>query len=160
DGLVTIIVSANGEEGFVDGSNGKPANGTYDAGENYIDAGEPFIDANDNGTRDANEAYVDANTNNQWDGPNGQWDANTIIWAETRIVYTGGPTVGALFSRWYDDSSGVTSVYGIPPYSSATPPGLPLDPYFKVTVNTSQTWPMYFGDQNFNVPTHSALYST
>ena len=87
DGLVTIIVMARGEEGFVD-LNG---NGVWDAGEPFIDLGEPFVDANDNDLHDSGEWFLDANSNGVWDGPNGKWDSDTTIWAATRVVYTGLP---------------------------------------------------------------------
>jgi len=31
------------------------------------------------------------NQNGKWDGPNGSWDSNSVIWAETRVAYTGAP---------------------------------------------------------------------
>lgn len=93
DGLVTVLVTAIGEEGFVD-LNG---NGVRDAGEPFIDMGEPYLDANDNGVRDPNEAFIDVNNNQQYDPPNGAWDPNTTIWAETRILYSGFPGDGSTF---------------------------------------------------------------
>ena len=64
----------SGEEGFVDGSNGCPADGLYNAagtspasraarGEFFVDLGEPFVDYNDNGIGDADEPYIDVNGN-------------------------------------------------------------------------------------------------
>ena len=85
DGLVTMIGVVNGEEGFVDWN----GNGRHDAGEPYIDLGEPYVDANDNGKYDTGEFFVDVNSNGTYDGPNGQWDANTMLWAETRVLFTG-----------------------------------------------------------------------
>lgn len=158
DGLSTIIVSAAGEEGFVDGN----GNGVYDTGENFLDIGEPFVDANDNNLRDNNEAFVDTNSNNVWDGPNGTWDADTTVWASTRVVYTGGAEVlvdGALqnaLSRWY----------ALPP---ATPqPWAPTpQPGFVVgianqtdggtTPNTTNLG-VFFTDLNFNQPSPRAVY--
>lgn len=157
DGVVTIIVTANGEEGFVDGSNGKPANGVYDQGENFLDLGEPFIDANDNGVRDGNEVYVDSNGSSGWDGPNGSWDGDTIVWATTRVVYSGRAARGVdlsgmnAFSRWYDT--------GFPP--APTP-----QPSFQVGVTGSDAGlpssvniPMYFTDVNFNALSFRTTYS-
>ncbi len=150
DGLVSIIVSAIGEEGFVDGSNGFPANGIYDLGENFVDQGEPFVDVNDNGIRDANEAYVDANNNNGWDGPNGVWDVNTVVWAETRVIYTGAPDTGAGISKWL-------------PLTGFSPPytGVTSSPF---TVSggpppTSEALRVYFADLNFNQPEFTTAYS-
>lgn len=95
DGLVTVIATAKGEEGFVD-LNG---NGIRDSNEPFIDQGEPFVDANDDGIWEAGEYYVDLNGNHTYDGPNGVWDASTTIWAETRVLYTGMPAYdGDLFS--------------------------------------------------------------
>jgi hypothetical protein len=99
DGLVTIIVMARGEEGFVD-LNG---NGRYDPpnpaasflGEPFIDLGEPYIDADDNGQYDSGEQFVDLNGDGVYNGPNDMWDADTTIWAETRIMYTGLPSASA-----------------------------------------------------------------
>jgi hypothetical protein len=97
DGLSTIIVMARGEEGFVD-QNG---NGVYDTGEPFIDLGEPYVDMNDNGKYDVGEPFWDTNSDGSYEGPNGSWDADTVIWAETRVLYTGPPVGGGLpFSRW------------------------------------------------------------
>jgi hypothetical protein len=87
DGASTVIVMANGEEGFVD-LNG---NGVWDAGESFIDQGEPFVDANDNGQYDPREYFVDLDGDGSHDGPNGTWDGDTTIWTETRVLYTGVP---------------------------------------------------------------------
>ncbi|HEY3451206.1 MAG TPA: Ig-like domain-containing protein, partial [Myxococcales bacterium] len=156
DGLSSVIVSASGEEGFVDGSNGCAANGVYDGpgsvcpggdgkGEYFIDIGEPFIDANDNGKRDANEYYVDVNNNGAWDPPNGKWDGTTVIWAETRVLYSGLAAVYAEagweeLSRWYPSSDWPpTSGASLTPYITLAPP------------TTSRMVPYYFADQNFNI---------
>jgi hypothetical protein len=107
DGLVTVIAAARGDEGFID-VNG---NGVYDGpgsaalsdpkyaaylatGEPFIDLGEPYVDTNDNGQYDVGEPFIDVNGNGVYDGPNGKWDSDTVIWAETRVVYTGGPAYG------------------------------------------------------------------
>jgi hypothetical protein len=95
DGLVSVIVKVQGEEGFVD-MNG---NGVWDSGEPFVDQGEPFVDDNDNGTHDDGEQLWDTNGNGQWDGPNGKWDANTVIWAEARVVYTSLPRFALNFSE-------------------------------------------------------------
>ncbi len=150
DGLVTIIVLANGEEGFVD-SNG---NGVYDAGEPFLDMGEPYIDANDNGKYDPGEYFVDLNKNGVYDGPNGVWDANTVIWAETRILYTGFPYV---FMASGDDTASRF-------YDSGAPPDPTLPPTFHVKGATpgpasTQTFGVYFADENFNQVTSSTAYS-
>ncbi|MHB8876172.1 MAG: Ig-like domain-containing protein, partial [Myxococcaceae bacterium] len=163
DGLVSIIVSAIGEEGFIDGSNSRPANGIYDLGENFMDQGEPFVDANDNGLRDANEPYVDANNNSQWNGPNGSWDPNTVVWAETRVVYTGfaarytpAPPADEI-SRWY------TMGPPVPPWGGPTSP-----PVFSIPTAVtgppavpagSADYRVYFADQNFNQPASQTTYS-
>ncbi len=164
DGLVTIIVSANGEEGFVDGSNGKPANGQYDFGEYFVDQGEPFVDANDNGTRDPptldggyTERYVDVNNNGIWDKPNTVWDQNTVVWADTRVIYTGhaavnntgaSPNVTEHISRFYRPT--VTT-----PPAPSTPPAR-----FSVKLgSTPDGLTVYFADQNFNLPSSLVDYS-
>ncbi len=84
DGLVTFIVTTQGEEGFFD-ANG---NGQYDPGEDFIDEGEPYIDANDNNKWDPGEFFIDENGNGKYDGPNGKWDANTTLWAVGHILMT------------------------------------------------------------------------
>ena len=153
DGLVTVIASVRGEEGFVD-SNG---NGLFDAGEPFIDMAEPFVDYNDNGVRDPNEPFIDANSNSTWDGPNGVWDADTAIWAQTRILYTGyafAGTSGGLEagSRFFD--------VGVPPAptppagflvlaAQAGPPAVPA---------TSDSVPVFFTDGNFNLPNYKYTY--
>jgi hypothetical protein len=47
------------------------------------------------------EPFVDINKNGVYDGPNGHWDADTVIWAETRIVYTGyaDPAMSMFFTN-------------------------------------------------------------
>ncbi len=160
DGLATIIVSANGEEGFVDGSNGQPANGVFDPGENFIDMGEPYVDANDNGVRDANEDYVDFNNNGSWDGPNGTWDSNTFIWAETRVLYTGRAhlayTAGGEYtvSRWFDPILPADPPIAAP----AVPPSFAVNSTKATGGATTQTLGVYFADKNFNQLTTSTAY--
>lgn len=87
DGLVTVIAMVEGEEGFVDLN----LNGQYDPGEPFVDIGEPFVDSNDNGIRDPGEWFDDLNGDGLYTGPNGHWDANTVLWTETRVLYTGYP---------------------------------------------------------------------
>ena len=87
DGYVTVIAWVKGEEGFADLNR----NGRYDAGEPFVDQGEPYVDANDNGKWDPGEWYLDVNGDGAYTGPNGKWDADTVIWTQTRVVYTGLP---------------------------------------------------------------------
>jgi Bacterial Ig-like domain (group 1)/Stigma-specific protein, Stig1 len=150
DGLVTVIVMANGEEGFVD-ANG---NGQYDPGEPFIDMGEPYIDANDNGKWDPGEPFVDLNNNGVYDGPNGVWDSNTVIWAETRLLYTGFPAVARVggsddFSRFLDN------VLGSPP----APTPFPTFSVVGSSGSTSQLFRVDFMDGNFNEITPKASYA-
>ncbi len=115
DGLVTIIVMARGEEGFVDLND----NGVWDPGEPYIDIGEPFVDVNDDGIWEPGEPFYDANGNGIYDIPNGKWDADTVIWTDTRVVYTGAPaTSGTSYSHYFDMSD--------------PPPGGAIDPLIHV----------------------------
>jgi hypothetical protein len=167
DGLVTVIVKVRGEEGFVDGTNGCPRDGTYNApgsvagcsGEYFIDIGEPFVDYNDNGTWNSGEPYDDINGNGRWDGPNGTWDADTTIWAQTRILYTDYVAVIAAGGL-----NGGSRFYGatLPPTPTAPvgfavlaqqagPPPIPA---------TAQTIPLYFSDKNFNLPNSKYTYSS
>jgi len=169
DGLVSIIAAVSGEEGFVDGSNGCPADGLYTTagatpgfpacqGEFYADLGEPYVDYNDNGIRDANEPFIDANGNRAYDGPNGRWDAKTIIWAETRVLYT-GYTVGA-----FQGGTNLASRF----FASPVPPAPSPQPTFAVTASvtgpppipaTSDSISLYFADANFNLPTSRTTYA-
>jgi hypothetical protein len=90
DGLLTLIFYVNGEEGYIDANGNKQ----YDPGENFagFDLAEPFVDANDNRTYDNGiEMFIDANQNGVWDPPNGRWDGDTLIWAATRITFSGEP---------------------------------------------------------------------
>jgi len=84
DGLVTVVVSAPGEEGFYDENN----NGRYDPGERFIDLGEPFVDNDDDDAWDRGEEYIDVNGNGVYDGPNGAWDQETTLWAAGHVVFT------------------------------------------------------------------------
>jgi hypothetical protein len=90
DGYVTVIAWVRGEEGFVDANQ----NGAYDAGEPFVDEGEPYVDANDNGRWNAGEWFLDVNGDGAYTGPNGVWDADSVIWSQTRVVYTGLPRIG------------------------------------------------------------------
>jgi hypothetical protein len=189
DGLVTIIAAVSGEEGFVDGSNSCPSDGVYNQagaypgfpnclGEYFIDLGEPFVDYNDNGVHDSNEPFIDVNGNKTYDGPNGAWDAKTIIWAETRVVYTGYTEA----ERQPDPVSGevmdvASRFYGIglppapsPPWApSLKSPPWPTFPGFTVHSATTGTIPtpavsdsiaVFFSDLNLNLPTSRTVYGT
>jgi putative metal-binding protein len=177
DGLVTVYAAAQGEEGFFDGSNGCPANGLYDApgsagcatGERFVDLGEPYLDINDDGRRDSiaaggefDEPYFDANNNGSWDGPNGGWDANTIIWAETRILYTG--YVERAFdggddwlSRMFTAAQGGTlpdptawpSFTGLLASTTTPAPGTPPE---------SRSYGVFMTDLNLNRPNYKNTY--
>ncbi|MFO7838773.1 MAG: invasin domain 3-containing protein [Desulfosalsimonadaceae bacterium] len=91
DGVCNVLIFTNGEEAFVDGSNGNEVNGLYDAGEEFTDtADDPWRDYDDDGKWDdgtettpltviggANpeeDAYQDRAGNNKWDGKNAVWD--------------------------------------------------------------------------------------
>jgi hypothetical protein len=173
DGLVTIIAAVSGEEGFVDGSNGCPSDGLYNpagsypgfpscGGEFFIDLGEPFVDYNDNGLRDANEPFIDTNGNQAYDGPNGQWDARTIIWSQTRVLYTGYTQAASdgtnnLASRFFDFP-------GPPLPPEPTPPATPFFVYATKTGTPTipaSSWnlPVYFADGNFNLPAARTTYA-
>jgi hypothetical protein len=155
DGLVTLIGVVNGEEGYVD-LNG---NGRYDPGEPYIDMGEPYIDANDNGKWDPGEFYVDVNGNGKYDGPNGVWDQNTVIWAETRVLFTGhsftiadASTSRLAGSQFYKIGAPPEPVTASPfsvISSQTAAPGLATSDYYAVA----------FGDRNFNPLATSTGYS-
>ncbi len=132
DGLVTIIAMAQGEEGFVD-QNG---NGVWDPGEPFIDVGEPFVDVNDDGIWEVGEPFFDVNNNGVYDGPNGQWDGNTVVWTQTRVLYTG---------------------FGV--HNTVNPAGT-------ITVNSSTPGPaipktavVSFSDENLNPVTPYAVYA-
>ncbi len=153
DGLVTIIVLAKGEEGFID-LNG---NGVWDAGEPFIDQGEPFIDANDNGVYDPGEYFVDLNGNGVYDGPNGKWDADTTIWAETRVLYTGAPSITTVVA-----ASGTVPAYGNPmtgPISWVNPQAVGVQSSSGGKTATTAVAEFLFRDQNLNPLTPYATYS-
>jgi hypothetical protein len=185
DGLVTVIAAVSGEEGFVDGSNGCPADGVYNLpgsspgclGEYFIDLGEPFVDYNDNGIRDNDpvtglvEPFIDVNGNGAYDGPNGKWDAKTIIWSETRVLYTGYTQAfpgGLSIPEGTPNLASRFFISPIPPISSPQPrfsvraavaaqpgpPPIPAQPAITDLV------PVYFADQNFNLPTSRTTYAT
>jgi hypothetical protein len=152
DGLVTVISIANGEEGFVD-LNG---NGMYDPGEPYIDMGEPYIDRNDNGKWDSGEFFVDLNRNGIYDGPNGIWDSDTVIWAETRLLFTGLPD--------HHPNVATGLLAGSQFYTSGLPPEPTTALPFSVKSSapgpgTSQTYQVVLGDLNFNPLVPDAAYS-
>ncbi|WP_224364295.1 Ig-like domain-containing protein [Hyalangium versicolor] len=134
DGLVTVLAYTRGEEWFDDGN----TNGIRDPGEQFYDQGEPFVDNNDNGVRDPGETYIDeAPADGQWNGPNGVWDNDTSIWVETRILYTGKPTLDP------------THTYILPNVFSGNCGDTNPPPLGKGETTTVR---MYFGDDFFNRP--------
>lgn len=144
DGLVTVIAFVHGEEAFVD----RDHDGAFDAGEEpFVDAGEPFLDVDDDGRRDREEWYLDANGDGSYTGPNGQWDSDTVLWTETRVLFTGHPMFASdgygreLFTRLYGDELGV--------------PPAPTDPAPSFDVHagpppTVETYDVFFADQHLN----------
>jgi len=153
DGLVTIIVLAKGEEGFVD-LNG---NGVWDPGEPFIDQGEPFVDANDNGVYDPGEYFVDLNGNGVYDGPNGVWDADTTIWAETRVLYTGLASRATILAP-----SGTVPANGYAfsgPLSLVSPSVVSVLSSANGQTATTTTADFVFRDVNLNPITPFATYS-
>jgi hypothetical protein len=152
DGLSTIIVQVNGEEGFVDGN----GNGTYDAGENFIDMAEPFVDADDSGDRTGTESFVDVNDNGRWDPPNREWDADTVIWAETRVLYSGLVTTHFIAPDHQISRFAATHV-GLP----APTPTQPFQVWVKTDTSPAQGTSVYayFADANFNPPTPRTSYA-
>ncbi len=115
DGYVTVIAWVKGEEGFVDVNQ----NGKYDEGEPFVDLGEPYVDANDNGKWDPGEWWLDVNGDGQYTGPNGKWDSDTVLWTQTRVVYTGLPA----FATDGSSKNTLTRIYdlGAPPAPTAPP---------------------------------------
>jgi hypothetical protein len=81
------------------------------------------------------------NKDGQYTGPNGKWDADTILWTQARVVYTGHPAFGAdasgnLFSRFF--------ALGTPPAAT------PRAPPFSVAVGATQSYGVFFADENLN----------
>jgi hypothetical protein len=143
DGLVTVMAFVQGEEGFVDGD----LDGRYDEGEPYIDLGEPFLDVDDDGVRDSGEWYHDSNEDGSYTGPNGRWDADTVLWTQTRVLYTGHPFKARdgsgreLFMRLYGDGLG------------SPPAPTPAAPPFAVYMGpppTTEFYGVFFADQHLN----------
>ncbi len=108
DGLLSITVSINGEEAFVDcDGNGVyddadvdcDKDGTSDEAEPFTDTpDEIFIDYNDNetcddatGLNDPVELYQDKNGNGVCDDVNGQWDEAKTLFRMMPLLYTGKP---------------------------------------------------------------------
>ena len=168
DGLVSVIVSVRGEEGFVDGSPaGCPRDGVYTppgtagclAGEFFIDIGDPFVDANDNGKWDAGEDFVPVANGMTYVGPNGAWDSNTTIWAETRILYTGyidGDRNAAgeeLGPRFFDDPPPAPTLPAgfLVAAAKTGPPAVPAE--------STTKW-LVVADKNFNLPNSRYSYTS
>jgi hypothetical protein len=86
DGVVTLIAFVRGAEFFTDSN----SNGQYDLGEPFVDQGEPFVDENDDNVfQPGIENFVDDDNDGQYTPPNGKWDGGGLIWADTRITYSG-----------------------------------------------------------------------
>jgi hypothetical protein len=149
---VTVIAWVKGEEGFVDVNQ----NGKYDDGEPFVDLGEPFVDANDNGKWDPGEWWLDVDGNGSYTGPNGKWDADTIIWTQTRVVYTGLPTFAV-------DGSSRNTLTRIYEFGGATPPApTPAATPFSVHLvppATSALYGVFFTDALLNPLDPSTAYS-
>jgi hypothetical protein len=143
DGLVTVLALVQGEEGFVD----LDLDGTYDPGEPFVDLGEPFLDVDDDGVRDpgAGEWFLDLDQDGLYTGPNGVWDADTVLWAQTRILYTGYPARHVVSGQEY-----LSRVYltGSPP--DPTPVLAELPPVHAGPPATTERFRVFFADQNLN----------
>jgi hypothetical protein len=141
-----------GEEGYVDVNQ----NGKYDEGEPFVDEGEPFVDANDNGKWDPGEWWLDVNGDGQYTGPNGKWDADTVIWSQTRVVYTGLPAFAA-------DTSNRNTLTRIFDVAGATPPLPTAQPApFAVRVGppaTTAIYGVFFTDILLNPLDPASTYS-
>ncbi len=146
DGLVTIIAVVNGEDGFVD----LDGDGDYKLGEPFITMGEPYIDANDNGVHDDGEFFIDVNGNGVYEGPTAVFKRDSVIWAETRVLFSGLPsrfvspatTSSFAFAGFFDTSSSAVNSFAV-----------------KSTGPTSQTILAPFGDGNFNPPKVGAAFT-
>jgi hypothetical protein len=128
DGYVTVIAWVKGEEGFVDLNH----NGKYDPGEPFVDLGEPFVDINDNGVYDGpgspalagtpyantGEWFLDVNGDGKYTGPNGKWDSDTVLWTQTRVVYTGLP----FFATDTSSNNALTRIYDLDKATPLAPP--------------------------------------
>ncbi len=161
DGYVTVIAWVKGEEGFVDLNQ----NGQYDVGEPFVDEGEPYVDANDNGKWDPGEWFLDVNGDGKYTGPNGKWDADTVIWSQTRVVYTGLPA----FAKDTFNMNTLTRIYN---FGGATPPsptppatsfsvqaGTPATTTSAGTPPTTEFYGVFFTDALLNPLDPAATYS-
>ncbi len=181
DGLVTVIAIASGDEGFVDlngngvydplhcagtgtgtgvpivpcsidaDCGGVVGSSCSEPGEPFVDMGEPYIDANDNGVWDLGEFFVDVDGDGTWTPPNGKWTDNTVIWVETRVLFSGLP-----LNRATGGTSGFTAAGFFDPASFA-PVGS-----FSVgtgTPGTSQSFVFAIGDGNYNPPPGGAAFA-
>lgn len=89
DGLIRIVASTRGEEGFLDvNGDHQYTDGVDTFGPGY-DLGEPFVDVNDNNTWDEGEEYDDVDGDGLYTPGNGVWDANTVIWRSTLVLWNG-----------------------------------------------------------------------
>ncbi len=87
DGVVTIMVSAQGGESFQD-ENG---NGVFDDGDLFTDLTEAYLDVNWNQARDVGERYIDFNLNGAFDLADGLYGGpscnhSTLCAAETAVT--------------------------------------------------------------------------
>jgi hypothetical protein len=90
DGLVRIVASTRGEEGFRDVDGDHQYTDGLDVFGPGDDLGEPFVDVDDNNTWDEGEEFDDVDSDGQYTPANSGWDANTVIWRSTLVLWNGG----------------------------------------------------------------------
>ena len=89
DGLVRLVASTRGEEGFQDMDGDKGYTDGVDVLGPTDDVGEPFVDANDNNAFDEGEEFDDVDNSGFYEPANGLWDQNTVIWRSTTLLWHG-----------------------------------------------------------------------
>jgi hypothetical protein len=90
DGLVRVVASTRGEEGFRDVDGDHQYTEAVDVFGPGDDLGEPFVDTDDNNSWDEGEEFDDVDGDGQYTQANGVWDANTVIWRSTLVLWNGG----------------------------------------------------------------------
>lgn len=141
DGRISLLVTATGEESFVD-SNG---NGIFNDGDaSWEDLGEPFVDNNEDGIYQLGEDFLDfGGIPNVRDAPDGEF--NGVLCSRTTAPACSATTALAVGDRHVIIMSGST-----PDVTQVDGAGNPVAPGVTVPANGAASVRLWIRDENGN----------